>query len=257
MSNRSLLEDVRSPLLGVAGFLLFLVVWELLQFAGPDTAKHFSFPLRIVGAVDEVVHLPAFGAAVWKSSYQFVAGILIGSGAGILLALLLGFYRPVGQIFRPLMVAGYTLPLIALIPVLVLILGIGSATAITVVALFTFFPVFFVIYSAMVAVDPALIRMCRSFGGGDRQLIVDIVLPSLVPAVISGIRLGVGRGLAGLVVTELYLGSGGVGGFMLDALGTGAVDQAFVAILVFGVANLALTGLLRHLEKRVEIWRPR
>lgn len=257
MKDWRLLEDYRSPLLGAAGFLLFLVAWELLQFAGPDTARHFSFPLRIIGATSEVLNLAEFHQAVLKSSYQFAAGIVVGSAAGILLALLLGFYKPLGQALRPLMVAGYTLPLIALIPVLILILGIGSLTSITVVALFTFFPVFFVIYSAMISVDPALIRMCRSFGGGDRQLIAGIILPSLVPAVISGIRLGVGRGLAGLVVTELYLGTGGVGGFMLTALGTGAVDLAFVAILVFGIANLVLTGGLRYLEKRVEIWRPR
>jgi ABC-type nitrate/sulfonate/bicarbonate transport system permease component len=131
------------------------------------------------------------------------------------------------------------------------------ATTFAVVGLFIFFPVYFAVSSAVAGVDKELVRMCRSFGGRDRHVLGGIVVPTTVPAVISGLRLGVGRGLIGLVVLELFMGRGGLGSVILDSVNQGRPNVAMLAVMVLGCANLAATGVLQLLQGRVESWRPR
>lgn len=243
--------------LGLVGFALFLTGWEWLRWAGLVSERVFAFPSTLAAYLISRPALEGLGQAALVSAKQFGMSFAGAGVAGVVLGLVLGWYRRAGAILEPMIIATNAVPLIALISLLIVTFGVGVVTTFAVVGLFIFFPVYFAVSSAVAGVDPALVRMCRSFGGRDRHVLGGIVVPATVPAVISGLRLGIGRGLTGLVVLELFMGRGGLGSVVLDSVNQGKPNLAILAVVVLGTANLAATGLLQMLQGRVESWRPR
>lgn len=248
--------QARSAALGILGFAVFLVLWQSVLWLGLASDRFLAFPSTFVAFLSSSPPLHAFGVALAASAWQFGVGFAIGAGSGVALGLILGWYRRLGAWLAPLLAAINAVPLIAIIPLLVVFLGLTAATELTIVAVFAFFPVFFAVSAAAMAVDPELVRMARLFGGRDRQVLVGIVLPATVPAVVSGLRLGVGRALTGMVTVEIFLGRGGVGTFILDATAHNLPNLALIAVVTLGVANLGISGALRLIQHRVEPWRP-
>ena len=243
--------------LGLVGFALFLAGWEALRWMGIVSERVGAFPSTLASFLAARPALDGLGQAMLVSAQQFALSFSVAGCGGVVLGLVFGWYRRLGKVLEPLLVATNSVPLIAIIPMLIVTLGVGGATTFTVVALFVFFPVYFSVSSAVAGVDAQLVRMCRSFGGRDRHVLGGIVLPTTVPAVISGLRLAVGRGLTGLVVVELFMGRGGLGSVILDSVNQGLPNLALLAVVVLGGANLAATGILQALQGRVESWRPR
>lgn len=249
------LQKYDRVVLGSGGVLFFLALWELIPFVSYDL-KSAATPLSVIAALPDVATQKVFVEAVKVSSYQFAVGSLIGLPLAVVLAIVFGLYQRLGTFFDLFMTAGYAIPMIALVPVFVLLLGIGDLTAITIVASFAFFPAYFVVHGTITSIDRKLVRMCRSFGGADRDVVFGIIIPSIVPAIVSGARLGLGRALIGLVVTELYLGVGGLGSYIMTSSTHGDQNAALIAISVIAGINLMLTEAIRAVEKRVEVWRP-
>ena len=101
------------------------------------------------------------------------------------------------------------------------------------------------------------VRMARSFGAADGQIFRTIALPSSVPFLIAGLRLGAGRGLVGIVVGELYAANAGVGFLIAQFGSTFQTDRLFVGVLIITTGGILLDVILRRLERRFELWRPR
>jgi ABC-type nitrate/sulfonate/bicarbonate transport system permease component len=242
--------------LGLLGFALFLATWQALLLFGIASDRVMAFPSTLIHYLAGAPPLGDFGRAMLASGVQFGEGFGVAALFGIVLGLVFGWYRSVGALLEPLFAAVNAVPLIAVIPLLIVLLGLGAATELTIVGLFAFFPVYFGVSSAAAGIDPALVRMCRAFGGREWDVISSIVLPATVPAIISGLRLGIGRALTGLVVVELFMGRGGLGSVILDAVNQGMPNLALLAVVVLGCANLLASGLLRLVQSRVEIWRP-
>jgi NitT/TauT family transport system permease protein len=134
-------------------------------------------------------------------------------------------------------------------------MGIGQKTTVAIVATFIFFPVFFSVSSAVSGTSHELVTMCRAFAGSDWDAVRTIIVPSTLPAIVAGLRLGVARGFIGLVVAEFFMGSGGLGSLILDSINQGAPVVTMLGIAVFSAANLALTGVLELMYMRLTPWR--
>lgn len=242
--------------LGLAGFALLLLFWEAGLWLGLASDRVLAFPSTLIAFLSSGATLAELGPAARASARQFGAGFALAAAFGVSLGLVLGWYRRIGGLLEPLLIALNAVPLIAVIPLLIVVLGLGGGTALTIIAVFAFFPIYFAVNSAVADVDAQLVRMCRSFSGSDWRVLTGIVLPATVPAVISGLRLGIGRGLTALVVVELFMAQGGLGSVILDSVNQGLPNLALLAVIILGGANLAASELLRLLQGRVETWRP-
>jgi sulfonate transport system permease protein len=241
--------------LAVLGFVVFLALWESMRWLHVVPDRLFAFPSTIVTYLASGKSIDGFAQAVAVSARQFGMAGALAAAAGVAGGLLLGWYRRAGELLEPLLVALYSIPLIAVIPLLIVFMGIGQKTTVAIVATFIFFPVFFSVSSAVAGTSHELLTMCRAFSGSDWDAVHTIILPSTLPAIISGLRLGVARGFIGLVVAEFFMGSGGLGSLILDSINQGAPVVTMLGIAVFSAANLALTGVLELMYMRLTPWR--
>ncbi|NIO70518.1 MAG: ABC transporter permease subunit [Anaerolineae bacterium] len=125
-----------------------------------------------------------------------------------------------------------------------------------VVFLGAFFPILVNTLAGVRTIDETLLRCARSFGANDRQIFTTLALPNSVPFVITGMRLGVGRGLVGIVVGELVAATAGVGYMMSVAGAMFQTDKVFVGIVLLASSGYVAVELLKKIEARFESWRP-
>ena len=241
--------------LGAVGVLLFIATWELLPAVGLVNPFFTSSPSRIGRAA-----VAAASDGLWTdiaiSAVEFWSGFLLAALVGIPLGVFLGWYRRWHALVDPLITMFYTTPRVALLPLLILWLGIGLASKIAVVFLGAVFPILMNVIAGMRTIDETLVTCARSFGASDLKMFTTLALPASVPFTLTGLRIGVGRALVGVVVGEMVAATGGLG-HMISAAGSAfQVDRVFVGVVIIAAFGYVVTAMLNSLERRVDAWRP-
>ena len=139
--------------------------------------------------------------------YGFTAAVVVGVAIGVVM----GWRARVGYALDPLMTMLYASPLVALAPLVVVFFGVGVAGKAIIIFSLAVFPFVFNAYAGVRAVDPLLINVVRSLGGSEKDLYVKVILPSMLPYIVAGARLAVGRALVGVLVGEFFAASEGIG----------------------------------------------
>ncbi|MDP2606928.1 MAG: ABC transporter permease subunit [Deltaproteobacteria bacterium] len=182
------------------------------------------------------------------------AGLGLAAALGIALGLIMARFWVIDVALDTYITALYSIPSVALVPVLVLWFGIDISAKIAVVFLFTFFPIVINTQQSVKNVDGRLTEVGRAFRCSERQLWIHIVLPAAVPFIVTGLRLAIGRGLIGMVLAHLYTAITGIGYLISRYASTYRTDSMFVPIATLGLLGITLTSLLRFVEKRVAPW---
>jgi NitT/TauT family transport system permease protein len=260
-------------ILGAIGVFLFLVLWEgfergwwaeLLQpLLGAQAARFqlkpifISSPTRIARAAFDMFFVTG---AIWKdlgwSSLEFALGVALAFVIGIPLGLTAGWYRRFNYAVEPFLAALNATPQVAFLPLLILWVGTGLGSRALIIVLLAVLPIAISALAAVRTVDARLVRVARSFSAGDALLFRSIILPSAVPFLLAGARLAVGRGMIGIVVGEIYGSAAGIGAMINQAGSRFETDKVFVGVLTIAAAGVVLVELIRHIERRVEVWRP-
>lgn len=264
---------IEHQLLGGIALIAFLYFWQglsngfwadLLQPLLGDMASllrirpiFISSPTRIVMKVQEMFSTGEIWDHLYASGVTFGLGGLLGVLFGVPLGLAVGWYRRLRYAIDPFLSAYNATPQVVFIPLLIIWVGTGLATKVLIIAMVTFIPLTMSSMAAVKTTDPRLLKVARSFGSSDWQLFRDIILPTSLPYVLSGLRLGVGRAMVGVVVGEIYASSAGIG-YLINVSGASfQTDRVFVGILVIAVVGLLLTWCIHAMERRVDKWRPR
>ena len=244
-----------NALLGWLTMLAFFVLWELAPALGLVKPLFTSSPSRIFKAA-----LWLAERGLWQdiqvSAQEFGIGLGLAAISGVPLGMLLGWNGRLRAMFNPLISAFHATPRVALLPLLILWLGIGIGSKIAIVFLGSIFPILITVMAGMRTIDENLLKCARSFGANRRQIFLTLALPSTVPFIIAGMRLAVGRALIGVVVGELVASTAGIGHMMSIAGATFQTDKVFVGILILAGAGYSLTELLTWIEAHFERWRP-
>ncbi len=242
-------------LISSASVLAFLLLWELLAASGLVNRIMLSSPSAIARAAVRILEQGEIWHDLLISGTEFVIGFVLVLVVGIPFGLLLGWYRTFNYIFEPYVNALNAVPRVALLPLILIWLGLGIWSKVAIVFLGGVIPLILSAQTATRMIDPTLLRAARSFGATDWQIVRTIVLPSSVPYLLTGVRMAIGRALIGIVVGELVGGSAGLG-FQLAVAGANfQTDRLFVYIFIITGFGMAMTGLLNRLERRVEAWR--
>jgi NitT/TauT family transport system permease protein len=243
-------------LLGILGVSIFLLVWELAPRMGLVKPLFTSSPTRILVA-GQWLFAHGLWHDIWVSLQEFVIGFGLAIAVGVPLGIALGWFRRLRAIMEPFVVVLYSVPRVALLPLIILWLGIGIESKVAVVFLGAVFPIIMSVMSGIHTTDEGLMRCARAFGANDWQMLRTIAIPGSVPFMITGMRLGAGRGLVGVVVGEMVASSAGIGHMMSKAGATFQTDKVFVGVIVLAIFGLFLSESLRFLEERVDSWRVR
>jgi NitT/TauT family transport system permease protein len=242
--------------LGAIGVLGFLATWEIGSRLGLIDAFFFSRPTAIVAAAIREVQVPRFWNDVRVSAFEFATGYLGAVVLAVPMGLALGWYRRASYMADPWLNLLNSLPRVALLPLIALWIGIGVESKIAVVFLGAFFSVVIPTVQGVRTVDRRFLDVAHSFRASQRRLFTSVVLPATIPFVVTGLRLGIGRGLIGVVVGELYAQTDGLGVIISRASANLQPDRMFLAVLIFTFTGIVGVESLRRVERYFQRWRP-
>jgi ABC-type nitrate/sulfonate/bicarbonate transport system permease component len=246
----------RTTAITILNLSIFFVIWELVARAEVINPLFFPKITEVFKALYDGFADGTIGPELRHSFSNLLIGLVISAAIGIPVGLFMGASRTADLILSPYVWAMTSLPRVALIPLLILILGFGQSMLLTIIVLSATFPIMVNCMAGVKTVDQSLIRAGRVYGTNTFQMYIKIILPFTLPFVISGINQGIARGLVGMLIGEL-LGGGGTGlGFLLDRAGD-RFDAAMLygVLLLLAVMSVGLVQLMRYLERRVAPWR--
>jgi NitT/TauT family transport system permease protein len=236
----------------IISLLVVLSAWEYLgRHINPVL---FTYPTAVGSAAVKMIASGELWKYLSQSLIVLFAGLGLATVFGIALGLIMARFWVVDVALDTYITALYSIPSVALVPVLVLWFGFEITAKIAVVFLFTFFPIVINTHQGVKNVDNRLTEVGRAFRCSERQLWVHIVLPAAVPYIVTGLRLAIGRGLIGMVLADLYTAITGIGYLISRYASIYRTDAMFVPIATLGLLGITLTGLLRFVEKRVAPW---
>jgi len=225
-------------------------VWEAWGRGNPFFA---SYPTAIMEASARIFFPEVLPAFVTTVTALFV-GIAIATPIGLAVGFAMGRIRLADVALTPYVNAIYATPRIALIPILVLWLGIDFNLRITIVALGAVFPIIVNTYAGAKHVDPELLDIGRAFMASPRQALWSIVLPSSLPYFFAGFRIGLGRGVSGVIVAEMTAALTGIGRILISHAKYLQTAELFVGIVLLGLFSLVLMDAVTRVQRRMTPW---
>ncbi len=239
--------------LRMTSVVAILLVWE--AYGRSVNPILFTYPAAIAVAFVDMIRDGSLIDALRESMLVLIVGFLIGSVAGVLIGLLAGRNQVVAALIELPVNALYSTPSVALIPVLVLWFGFGVQAKIVIVTLFVIFPMLINTMRGVQEVDRDLIEVARAFCSSERRMWADLIFPSALPYIVTGLRLSIGRALIGVIVAEFFTAFAGLGYLIVTNANRFQTDRVFVPIVVLAALGVGLTATLEWLEGRVARWR--
>jgi ABC-type nitrate/sulfonate/bicarbonate transport system permease component len=245
----------RARIVGLQALSIFiaLVLWETVARAGWVDPLFVPAPSAVVAAFGRIgaAALRALGDTLVKAAIAYVIAVVLGVGAGIAL----GSARALRHVLNPFVIGVYGIPKILVLPWIVLLLGFGTAPAIVYGTIQGFFPILVIVMGSVRDVDPTLLTVARSYGARPWQLYWKVILPSIVPAVLAGMRLGVVFCLLGVLIVEMFAGVRGMG-YVMGSLANGfRAAELFAVTALVSAASIAIVLSLDTLNDKLAHWR--
>jgi ABC-type nitrate/sulfonate/bicarbonate transport system permease component len=248
----------------VVNLTVFFCIWELFARSGAISPLFLPSASSMFASLWEGLTTTAPpGAAISGSIRDHLFYSLTNLGIGLFLAcligipagLLMGGNKYIERILSPYVWALASLPRIALVPLFILFLGFTEKMQITIIVLSAVFPIIINAWAGVKTTEKSLLAAAKVFGASRRELYAKVVLPYTLPFIIAGIQQGIGRGLVGVVIAEIFGGSHGLGYLINRAADTFNSSLMYAVLFVLVVVSLSLIQATRWLEAYVAPWR--
>lgn len=245
-------------ILGGSAVIIFLTIWEFVgnvfQLINP---MFMSAPSLIFKAAVGLFSSGEIYNDLYISGTELFGGFLLSAVFAIPFGIMVGWYKKMSYVFDPFINAMNATPRVALLPLVIIWLGIGILSKVGIIFLGAVFPMMINTRDGVKTTPLNLLTAARSFGASEWILFKAVVLPSTVPFILSGLRQGLGRAIVGVMVGELYAATAGIG-FMITVAGaTFQTDKVFVGVLIFALTGMLGTEVLSRVERRFDKWRPK
>ncbi|HLE77598.1 MAG TPA: ABC transporter permease [bacterium] len=241
--------------LAVGSPVALLAVWEALSRTGVLDPRFFPPPSVILRLLVAMVDSGELLFHIGVSVRRVLLGFVLGSVPAVILGLSMGLARPVRALLMPVVSAIYPIPKIAIYPLVIFYLGIGEASKVSIVALSIFFLVLLNTMAGVLGLDRRYFQIARAYGAGPRELFTTVALPGAMPAIFTGLKLGMGFALIVIVGAELLGSDAGIGFLIWRSYQIFAIDQMYVGLLVTAVLGWLATISLDGLERVAMPWR--
>jgi NitT/TauT family transport system permease protein len=245
----------RKVLLGALSVALFFAAWQAVFLVVPFNPLFISKPSLIVESFIDLLRSGDLLRELAVSAVPFIYGFSAAVVVGVALGIIMGWRIRVGYALDPLMTVFYASPLVALAPLVIVFFGVGVAGKAIIIFLLSVFPFIFNTNAGVRAVDRLLINVVRSLGGTEKDLYFKVIVPSVLPYIVAGARIAIGRGLIGVLVGEFFAASEGIGYAIARFGDLFALDKMFACILSIMIIAVALTEGIRWAERAAFPWR--
>lgn len=233
-----------------------LLGWEVVVRVGLLDARFFPPPTEILRVLGEMMVTGEIFVHLAISLQRIVLGFIIGSVPGILLGLLIGWFRSVRAFLDPIIAATYPIPKISLLPLLLVIFGIGEASKVVTVAIAGFFLVLISTAHGVMQIDHTLIQAAENYGAKGWKLFSKVILPASLPSIFTGLRLSLGVSLLIIVAAEFVAANKGIGYLIWISWSTLSVSKMYVGLLVISALGVTFTVGLERLGSTLMPWAP-
>jgi NitT/TauT family transport system permease protein len=229
-----------------------LALWEIF---GRNVNPIFgSYPSAIAVAFWDLLVTGQLQSALYESLRPFALGYCLAIVVGIPLGLLIGRFRVAEAGLGIYITAGYAMPLVALVPLLILWLGLGFKVKVAVVFLMALFPITINTWLGVAAVPKTLIEVGKSFVAPDVVILRRIIFPATLPYIMAGIRLAVGRAVVAMVIAEFFTTISGLGAVIINSANNFDTATMFVPIIILMIMAIGLNSLIGLVERKVAPW---
>ncbi len=254
--HRSFYERHEAVILGGVALVSALAAWQAFWSAGKISPLFFTGPSQVAYRFVEEWTRGRLKQDMIYSGTNFVIGVGLAIAVGVVLGVIIGWYRRIAMIVNPFVTALYSTPRVALVPLVLIWFGLGMKSKVFIVFINAVFPVLINTIGGVRAIDHDLLRAARAYCASDWQIFTTVVIPGAVPFILTGVRQAVALGLIGVVVGEMFGGSEGIG-YMVNYGGqTFQTDTVFLGVTIIALSGIVLTWLAERLERRFSRWRP-
>jgi NitT/TauT family transport system permease protein len=249
-------KAILSEWLGVIGVVGFFLGWELATRF--EILNPFYFPpfTKIIAKGYELFANGTIWEHMWFSLTNFAIGFIVSVALGVVIGVPMGWYKNISKTFDPLLSGVYATPLIALLPLIIMMFGLGAISKIIMTVLAAVFPILINTMVGIANTDNRLITMARAFGAKDSTIFLKVSVPGSLPYIVAGMRVALGRALVYIVVAEQYGAATGLGYLSSVAAQRFQMAAMFVPIVMIAALGAGLNELLKMLENRLEKWKP-
>ena len=242
--------------MGIAGVVSFFAIWQIGAMTSVIDPFFFSSPGAVLAAGVDEVQVPRFWNDVKVSAIELTIGSLAAFLLAVPLGIAIGWWRRVSYTFDPWLNFFNALPRIALIPLVVLWVGLGIEMKTVIVFLGGFFSIIVPTVQGVRTVDRYLLDVARSFKASTVRTFTSLVIPATVPFIITGIRIAIGRMLIGVILAELYAQTEGLGVMIDKSADALRSDRLLFGVLIFTLIGIIATEGVGYLERYFQRWRP-
>ncbi len=244
-------------LLAILSPLLLIGLWEGLVRVRVLDSRFFPPPSSIVGTFADLISSGELFQHIGASLKRVLLGFLVGGVPAILLGLVMGLSRWARAALNPIIAATYPLPKSAILPLVMLIFGLGDASKVVLVAIGVFYLVLINTMAGVLTIQPIFLDVGRNFGASRFQVFRTIALPGALPLIFAGLRLGLGIGLILIVIAEIVGARSGIGYMIWQAWTIFAVERMYVGLVVIAILGWMAALILDQIERLLIPWKPR
>jgi NitT/TauT family transport system permease protein len=252
---KPLLERHGDRFIGMLSPILLLMVWEILVRFHWINPLFFPAPSSIVTTFLKLARTGDLWLNVGVSLRRLLLGFVIGGVPALLLGIVMGLTRPIRLFIDPLIASTYPVPKSALLPLVLLIFGLGENSKIAMVAMGVFYPVIMNTVTGVLQISKIYFDVGKNFGASRWKVFKTIALPGAAPFIITGIKLGIGMGLILISIAEMVGADSGLGYMIWNAWQLMDVETMYVGLFVIAFLGFAFTLLLDEIERWVLPWR--
>jgi ABC-type nitrate/sulfonate/bicarbonate transport system permease component len=246
---------MRDRLLNVISPLVLLTAWELCARFDVIDTRFFPAPSSVLSTAVEMLQSGELVTHTVVSMQRLAYGTILGGVPALVLGIVMGLNRTIRALFDPLIAATYPVPKSAILPLALLVFGLGEASKVFMVAIGVFFPVVINATTGVLEINKIDLDVGRNYQASRWNTFWTIALPGALPVIMTGFKLGIGIGLVLIAVAEMVAAKSGLGYLIWSAWSTFAVEQMYVGLFVIALIGFLITLVLNELERVIIPWK--
>jgi NitT/TauT family transport system permease protein len=247
--------EAKERVLNVISPVALLLVWQIFSGLGLIDPRFVPSPISIgIAGYDLIVSGELLGH-VKDSLFRLLIGFVLGAIPAIMIGIVMGLSRWVRAAIDPIVAAFFPIPKIALLPIVMLLFGIGDVSKIVLIAFAVLFLVIINTMAGVMALDPVYFDVAKNFGASRYKLLTKVVIPGTLPFIFVGLRLGLGVSMIVIVAVEFVAAESGIGFLIWTSFAVMMIEDMFVGIIVITILGVLTNLVLRELERLAVPWR--
>lgn len=250
-----LAPEVRNRLISLLSPILALLLWEVAVRMGFVDGRFFPAPSATAARFAELVSSGELVVALRISLWRIVAGFLFGAVPGVLIGLTMGLFPVIRASMQPAVAALYPIPKLALLPLIMLVFGLGESSKVFTIAIGVFFPVLINTVAGVVGIERIYLDVARNFGARRKDFYLTIALPGALPMIWTGLKLGAGVALLLIVAAEMIAASAGIGYMIWTGYNTFDLERMYVGFIIMAALGYVSSTLIDEAERWLIPWK--